>query len=154
MILQMVWETRTFVRRCYNLHKFAGRIPQKEYAKPAQRNNFISGKELWERLTPIMKALDSRETMVKQCYDFADLLEVDREAKVDEDDIVMEAGYETPPEDVDAAREASVPTSGRGRKRKGSAALTNTPKKPRGRPAAGKNKKRASKTPDGDDDSD
>jgi cohesin loading factor subunit SCC2 len=154
MILQMVWETRTFVRRCYNLHKFAGRIPQKEYAKPAQRNNFMSGKELWERLTPIMKALDSRDTMVKQCYDFADLLEVDREAKIDEDDIVMDAGYETPAEDVDAAREASVPTSGRGRKRKGSAALTNTPKKARGRPAGGKNKKRASKTPDGDDDSD
>ena len=82
------------------------------------------------------------------------MLEVDTEAKIDEDDMVMEAGYETPPEDLDPVREVSVPTSGRGRKRKSNATLTNTPKKPRGRPAGGKNKKRASKTPDGDDDSD
>lgn len=153
MILQMIWETRTFVRRCYTA-KFTGRIPQKDYAKPAQRNNFISGKELWERLTPIMSVLDSRESMVKQCYDFADLLNVDREAQVgeEEDEIAFAAGYETPVENGDA-NDANFPTSGRGRKRKNNMSLGNTPKKARGR-SAGKSKKRSSRTPDGDDDSD
>lgn len=156
MILQMVWETRTFVRRCYNLHKVNGRIPQKEYAKPANRNNFVSGKELWERLTPIMYALETRELMVKQCYDFADLLEIDREANIgeDEDDVNLEAGYETPNENGDDANGVPFPTSGRGRKRKSNVSLGNTPKKPRSRPTGMKNKKRNSRTPDGDDDSD
>jgi cohesin loading factor subunit SCC2 len=155
MILQMVWETRAFIRRCYNLHKFQGRIPKKEYAKPAQRNNFVSGKELWERLTPIVGALDSRETMVKACYDFAEVLEVDREAQVgeDEDETGLAAGYETPTEETNAAG-MPFPTSGRGRKRKSNVSLGNTPKKARGRPASTKNKKRNSRTPDGDDDSD
>lgn len=160
MILHMLWETRTFVRRCYNVHKYGNRIPQKEFAKPSQRNNFISGKDLWDRLMPIMSALDSRETMLKCCYDFSELLNVDREVKVDEDDdgfdaALLDTGYETPTENGDdARRSASIPTSGRGRKRKGTASLSNTPKKPRGRAPSAKNKKRGSRTPDGDDDSD
>ncbi|KAF2032695.1 hypothetical protein EK21DRAFT_60193 [Setomelanomma holmii] len=155
MILQMVWETRNFIRRCYNLHKFQGRIPQKDYVKPTQRNNFVSGKELWERLVPIMSALDNRETMVKTCYDFADLLEVDREAMVGEDgeEADLGAGYETPTEGDDA-NGTPFPTSGRGRKRKSNVSLSNTPKKARGRPAGAKSKKRSPRTPDGDDDSD
>lgn len=153
MILHMVWETRTFIRRCYNLHKLTGRIPQKEHVKPAQRNNFVSGKELLDRLMPIMDALNTRDTMIKTCYDFAELLEIDREAQIGEegDENGLGAGYETPTEG-DGPNGLSFPTSGRGRKRKSSANIGNTPKKPRGRPA--KNKKRNSRTPDGDDDSD
>lgn len=160
MILHMLWETRTFVRRCYNVHKYGNRIPQKEYAKPAQRNNFVSGKDLWDRLMPIMSALDSREAMLKCCYDFSELLNVDREVKVDEDDdgldaAILDTGYETPTENGDdSRRSASIPTSGRGRKRKSNVSLNNTPKKPRGRPPSAKSKKRGSRTPDGDDDSD
>ncbi|KAH8728819.1 sister chromatid cohesion protein-like protein Mis4 [Phaeosphaeriaceae sp. PMI808] len=153
MILQMAWETRTFIRRCYNLHKLNGRIPQKDYIKPAQRNNFVSGKELWERLTPIMGALDTRSSMIKTCYDFADLLEIDREAQVDEeeDDNDAGAGYETPPEGNDTG--VPFPTSGRGRKRKSNVGMGNTPKKAR-RPSGTKQRKRTSKTPDDEDDED
>ncbi|KAJ8118742.1 hypothetical protein OPT61_g353 [Boeremia exigua] len=160
MILHMAWETRTFVRRCYNVHKYGNRIPQKEYAKPAQRNNFVSGKDLWDRLTSIMGALDSREAMLKCCYDFSELLNVDRDVKVGEDEdgldaALMDAGYETPTENGDEARRsASIPTSGRGRKRKSNVSMGNTPKKARGRPSGAKNKKRSSKTPDDDNDSD
>ncbi|KAF1839498.1 hypothetical protein BDW02DRAFT_635774 [Decorospora gaudefroyi] len=151
LILQMLWETRTFVRRCYNI-KHSGPIPQKDYAKPATRNNFISGKDLWERLTPMMSALDTRESMVKQCYDFADFLDVDREAFIDADgDEILGAGYETPNENGED--NTLFPTSGRGRKRKSNASLSNTPKKARGR-HAGSKKKRNSRTPDGDNDSD
>jgi cohesin loading factor subunit SCC2 len=150
MILQMVWETRTFVRRCYTI-KNNGPIPQKDYLKPASRNNFVTGKDLQASLAPIMSALDSRESMVKQCYDFADLLDVDREALIDADgDDTLGAGYETPNEDGENS--TPFPTSGRGRKRKSNVNLGNTPKKARGRPAT--KKKRNSRTPDGDDDSD
>lgn len=160
MILHMIWETRTFVRRCYNIHKYGDRIPQKEYAKPAQRNNFIPGKDLWDRLTPIMSALDSREAMMKCCYDFSELLNVDREVKIGEDEdgldaALFDAGYETPIENGDdTRRSASIPGSGRGKKRKSNTSLSNTPKKPRGRSSGVKTKKRSSRTPDDDDDSD
>lgn len=153
MILKMVWETRGFIRRCYNVQKVKGGIPQKDYAKPAQRNNFVSGKELWESLQPVMNALDSRESMIKACYEFADILDVDREAQIGEDgeDDDLGSGYETPAEGDDAV---PVPTSGRGRKRKSNVSLGNTPKKPRGRPSGSKIKKGHSKTPDDDGDSD
>ncbi|KAF2855692.1 sister chromatid cohesion protein-like protein Mis4 [Plenodomus tracheiphilus IPT5] len=156
MILQMIWETRNFVRRCYNLQKLIGRIPQKDYIKEAKRNNLVSSKELWERLSTVMSALDTHDTMIKQCYDFADLLEVDREARVgddDLDDMGLGGGYETPGE-ADDDDSVPVPTSGRGKKRKGSASLHNTPKKARGRSSGAKNKKRGSRTPGGDEDSD
>ncbi|KAI4672577.1 uncharacterized protein J4E78_001078 [Alternaria triticimaculans] len=151
MILQMVWETRTFVRKCYSMKSNAP-IPQKDYIKPAHRNNLVTGKEIWERFETIMRALDSRESMVKQCYDFADLLDVDREAFIDaEGDDALAAGYETPTETGEDG--TPFPTSGRGRKRKSNVSLGNTPKKARGRPAGSK-KKRNSRTPDGDGDSD
>jgi cohesin loading factor subunit SCC2 len=148
----MVWETRSFIRRSYNLQKFKGGIPVKDYIKPAQRNNLVSGKELWESLLPIMNALDNRELMIKTCYDFADILDVDREAEVGEegDDDELGAGYDTPTGEDDTV---PLPTSGRGRKRKSNISLGNTPKKARGRHPS-KNKKRNSKTPDFDDDSD
>jgi cohesin loading factor subunit SCC2 len=153
MILRMVWETRCFIRRVYNLHKVKGGIPHKDHVKPAQRNNFVSGKELWETFTPIMNALDSRESMIKICYDVADILNIDQEVEVDTDghDDEFGGGYDTPTGEDEAL---AVPTSGRGRKRKSNVSLGNTPKKARGRPAGMKNKKRSSKTPDLDDDSD
>jgi len=159
MMLHMVWETRNFVRRCYNLQKLPGRILHKDLTKEAKRNNLVSGKELWERLSTIMSALNSHDAMMKQCYDFADLLEVDREAKIDDEDmndIGLGVGYETPAEgEDDGGTGLSVPvSSGKGRKRKGSASLHNTPKKARGRPPAAKGKKRHSRTPDDDGDSD
>ncbi|KAF2873723.1 sister chromatid cohesion C-terminus-domain-containing protein [Massariosphaeria phaeospora] len=154
MILQMMWETRSFVRKLYNM---PGKINAKDFQKPATRMNFLSAKELWERITPIMSALDSREAMLKQCFDFAELLEVDKDAKVDDEDINASeqlaraaAGYETPEEDGEGANQA-VPNSARGRKRKSIAQGGTTPKKARGRLAGNKTKKRTSKTPEGED---
>jgi cohesin loading factor subunit SCC2 len=153
MILRMTWETRCFIRRAYNLHKLKGGIPQKDYVKPAQRNNFVSGKELWDSFMPIMNALDSRESMVKICYDLADIVNVDQEVEFDAEgyDVEFGGGYDTPTGEDETV---AVPTSGRGRKRKSNVSLGNTPKKVRGRPAGMKIKKRNSKTPDFDDDSD
>jgi cohesin loading factor subunit SCC2 len=149
IILQMMWETRSFIRKAYNLGNLTGRIAQKDFQKPAQRNNLISGKELWERLEPILDSMGSRETMMQRCYNFAELLEVDKDAQLGDDDgdgnDGDDMGYATPDE---GGEELAVPTSGRGRKRKSSVPNGNTPKKARGRPAGGKNKKQNSRTPD------
>ena len=152
MILQMVWETRTFIRRCYTI-KNNGPIPPKDYPKLASRNNFITGKDLWERFNPIMRALDTRESMIKQCYDFAELLDIDRDIFVDAEGVdALGAGYETPNDEGENG--TPFPTSGRGRKRKSNVSLGNTPKKARSRASGSKKKGRNSKTPDGDEDSD
>ncbi|KAF2688173.1 hypothetical protein K458DRAFT_428917 [Lentithecium fluviatile CBS 122367] len=148
MILQMMWETRCFVRKAYNLGNLTGRIPHKDFQKPALRNNLISGKELWERLELIYNSLNSRETMMKRCYEFAELLELDKDAQFGDEEADGDdpLGYVTPDEGGDET--SAVPTSGRGRKRKSTTANGNTPKKARGRQSGGKNKKRNSKTPE------
>ncbi|KAF1955793.1 sister chromatid cohesion protein-like protein Mis4 [Byssothecium circinans] len=150
MILQMMWETRGFIRRAYNLHNTTGRIQHKDYQKPALRNNLISGKDLWERLDLITNSIDSQEAMVKRCHDFLGLLEVDDDVQFGNEEGEEEEGaerYTTPDEAAEGV--SAVPTSGRGRKRKSSSSLANTPKKARGRPSGSKGKKqRNSKTPD------
>ncbi|PVI03510.1 sister chromatid cohesion protein-like protein Mis4 [Periconia macrospinosa] len=149
MILLMMWETRGFIRRAYNLHNQTGRIQHKDYQKPVSRNNFTSGKDLWERLDAIFNSTESSQTMIKRCHEFAELLEVDKDARLgdEEDEGENEAGYITPDE-VGEENETN-PNSGRGRKRKSSATSSNTPKK-RGRPNGSKSGKRNSKTPDAD----
>jgi cohesin loading factor subunit SCC2 len=152
MTLQMMWETRSFIKRIYNMQ---GKITAKDFQKPATRMNFVSGKELWDRMSNIMTSLDSRDNMIKQCRDFAELLEVDREAKFDDDEDASDqlakaaAGYETPDEEANGPGPAA-PTSGRGRKRKGSVVGGSTPKKSRGRSKKTQSRK-GSKTPDRDD---
>lgn len=151
MILHMMWETRTFLRRVYNLQ---GKLAGKDMQKPALRMYFITGKDLWERFGSIMAALDSSEAMKKQCNDLAEIINVDREHAVEEEDgdaadqlAMTAAGYETP----DEGGEASAPTSGKGRKRKSTSMMGNTPKKPRNRPSGSKAKKRSSRTPEDSD---
>jgi cohesin loading factor subunit SCC2 len=149
--LHMMWETRIFLRRVYNLQ---GKLAMKDIQKPATRMNFITGKEIWERFNSLVAALDTSEAMRKQCRDFAEIINIDREHAVDEDDADATeqlaraaADYETP--DEKEPGDEPAPTSGRGRKRKSSAGLSSTPKKPRRRPAGSKSKiKRSSRTPD------
>lgn len=147
MILQMMWETRRFVLKAYNITK-PGRIPQKDYQKPAARNNLIKNSDLWQSFESIFSSVEHRADMIKHCHDFATLLEVDKDANFN-DDGDENGGYATPEEEDEHG--SAAPTSGKNRKRKSSASLSNTPKKARGRPSGAKTKKRASKTPDGDD---
>ncbi|KAF2451351.1 hypothetical protein P171DRAFT_515385 [Karstenula rhodostoma CBS 690.94] len=148
MMLQMMWETRCFIRKAYNIK--ANRISQKAFPNSAQRVNFIKGAELWEKFAHIFNAVETRRSMFDHCYEFAELLEVDKDFAIAEDEGEDEGeGYATPQEDEDQG--VPVPTSGRGRKRKPSASLTSTPKKARGRPSGSKSKKRSSKTPEWDD---
>jgi cohesin loading factor subunit SCC2 len=148
MILQMMWETRCFIRKAYNIK--GNRVAQTAFQTSAQRNNLIKGADLWEKFAHTFNALETRRSMIDHCYEFADLLEVDKDFVVNSDEEEDEegVGYVTPQEDDDQG--LPVPTSGRGRKRKSSASLGNTPKKARGRPVGTKSKKRSSKTPEWD----
>jgi cohesin loading factor subunit SCC2 len=148
MILQMMWETRCFIRKAYNIK--AGRISHKKYQENALRNNLIKGTDLWEKFAQIFTALETRRSMISQCYEFAELMEVDRDFQIagEQEEETEAAGYATPDENEEVGQSAM--TSGRRRKRKSSVSLAHTPKKARGRPKVGANKKRSSKTPDGD----
>ena len=149
MILHMMWETRCFIRKAYNIR--VGRIPHKKYQENALRNNLVKGAELWEKFTQIFTALETRSSMIAQCYEFSELLEVDRDFQIDDEqeEDVEGAGYATP--DDNEGGDQAAPTSGRRRKRKSSMSLVNTPKKARGRPKGTTVKKRNSRTPEGDD---
>ncbi|KAF2019994.1 hypothetical protein BU24DRAFT_406595 [Aaosphaeria arxii CBS 175.79] len=152
IILHMMWETRTQIRRQYNIQ---GKLTVKDLQKPASRNNLVTPKEYLERIPAITKSLDSRDAMVRECKILADIINVDKEHAIKEDDVdpneelsMAGQGYETPDEDDKGGQ---TPNSGRNRKRKGSAQIERTPKKARGRPNGSKGKKRSSRTPEPDD---
>ncbi|KAK7556994.1 hypothetical protein IWX49DRAFT_615167 [Phyllosticta citricarpa] len=173
IILTMLWETRTHLRRFWGLQKQregqakggnADHKPSvKDLNKAPNRTPGVTGDKFWERLTSVMTSLESTEKMKEQCKAFAELLSIDNELKVaSEDDDEAEraaAGYQTPDEDDDESQGGSQPPSGRGRKRKGSVSMSATPKKrksgggQRGRPrknAAGRRGSTVSRDDDAD----
>ncbi|KAK7734953.1 Sister chromatid cohesion protein 2 [Cytospora paraplurivora] len=121
MILQSMWEARTYLRRQYNLGtgrrdgKLKAVTKEKESLKPVKVQT-VTGDKFWEDMTSIMSSLSSQERMMERCHSFVDLLNVDREFKVVEEDDEMN-GEEpaTPSGDEEADEDADA---GRGRKRK------------------------------------
>ncbi|KAF2275546.1 uncharacterized protein EI97DRAFT_419824 [Westerdykella ornata] len=154
MILSMMWETRLFLLKVFNLQE---KFTANDLKKPANKFHLINPKIIWDRSTGLMTALDTPEAMRKQCQDFTEIINVDREHAVADEDAdggeqlaKAAAGYETPEEMDDGV--SAAPSSGKGRKRKSSAGLGgSTPKKARGRAAGSKKAKGISKTPDGSD---
>ncbi|KAJ0115273.1 hypothetical protein J7T55_012549 [Diaporthe amygdali] len=120
MILQSMWEARSYLRRQYNLGtgrrdgKSKTSNKEKDTTKPVKVQT-VTGDKLWEDIASIMGSLSSQERMMHQCRSFVDLLNVDREFKVaDEDEDANGDGPVTPSGDEDD----EGPDIGRGRKRK------------------------------------
>ncbi|KUI68360.1 Protein rad9 [Cytospora mali] len=145
MILQSMWEARSYLRRQYNLGtsrrdgKLKAAAKEKESLKPVKIQT-ITGDKFWEDITSIMGSLSSQERMMEQCRSFVDLLNVDREFKVTEEDDEMNGDEPSTPsgdeldEDADAGRgrkRKSNSTPGSGRKKR--ARSSSQPRK-RGRP--------------------
>ncbi|CAN8102205.1 unnamed protein product [Discula destructiva] len=153
MVLQAMWEARTYLRRQYNLgtSKRDGKLKttskEKETQKPVKVQT-VTGDKFWEDVATIMTALSSQNRMMEQCRTFVDLLNVDREFKVaDEDDEINGEDAATPSGDED---EDDMPAE-RGRKRKSNA----TPKKKRPRSSSQLRKRgRPRKNPTARDDDD
>lgn len=120
MILQSMWEARSYLRRQYNLGtsrrdgKLKPATKEKDSLKPVKIQT-VTGDKFWEDITSIMASLSSQERMMERCRSFVDLLNVDREFKVIEDD--DEVNGEDP--STPSADEADDDMDGmRGRKRK------------------------------------
>jgi cohesin loading factor subunit SCC2 len=163
MILSLLWEARTHLRKLYGLmHNVTGRKESrakganKDLNKPPTKAAFATGDHFWKESSRIMSALESPQSMMEQCKAFVELLTVDKDFKIaaeGEDDVTAMERHTTPDEDED---EGSVPPSGggRGRKRRAAAATPGGRKKrarssSRGR---GRAKGRRASTDSGDED--
>lgn len=147
IILTMIWETRTYLRRIWGLQKQreggknTTKHTIKDLNKAPSRQPFVVPDKYWEKMLALMETLSSPEVMVAQCKAFAELLAIDSELKiVSEDDEEAElaakaAGYETPDDDEESRGDSQTPGGGTGqrsRKRKSSMGASGTPKRRRG----------------------
>ncbi|KAH0337933.1 hypothetical protein KCU74_g1401, partial [Aureobasidium melanogenum] len=144
-ILLLLWETRTYLRRLWNVSKHQAATKgkaNKENVRALQRipNSTNLTEKYLARNQEIMRALESPESQLSLCTSFSEVMAVDSELKVDKEDADGDMntsmtlngdGYETPSE----RGESATPGSGqkRGRKRKSIDSSQNTPRK-KGRP--------------------
>ena len=88
MILSMMWDVRSFLRRLYgflggNKHRDSkSKISIKDLNKNPAKVPGITGDKLWEGMSKTMASLSSAETMTAQLRLFVDLLSVDHDFKV------------------------------------------------------------------------
>ncbi|EGD88740.1 hypothetical protein H112_03659 [Trichophyton rubrum D6] len=151
--LSMLWETRTYLRRLYNLNFHSlqkeGKVAAKELNKPASKVPGINGDRFWDTIARIMKSLDNTDSMTNMCREFSTLMSVDDELKIAGDE---DRGSPDPFAEVNDVSSV-IGTAGRPVKRKSSVSSFTTPKKrPRGRPKLGS--KRPSEDSDEDSDMD
>ncbi|KAL4901885.1 hypothetical protein BDW74DRAFT_181326 [Aspergillus multicolor] len=152
--LSMLWEARTHLRRLYGVAAHVrnnAKANAKELNKSATKVQGVNGDRFWEAIARNMSSLDSQESMIEKCREFATLLSIDEEFKIGDDD-------DAEGDSLNAAAEGDDPgatwvAGQRPAKRKGSMSSQNPPKRPRGR-KSGSAKKRssASATPDEDAD--
>ena len=159
MILSMLWEARTFIRRLYGISASQQRRENKakgskDLSKPPTKTNGVSGDKFSEAITRISHALDNQDLSLAQCKEFADLLAIDNEVKVsaeadDEDD----GRLQTPNPEDDGESLVLASAGSRAVKRKHSASLASTPmKKKRGRPSLGGRRKSGKSANEDEDD--
>ena len=158
MILTMLWEARTHLRRLYGLNQqrreSKAKTSAKDLNKAPTKSPGITADKFMDATAQVSKALQSRESMISQCKEFAELLSIDKEVKVPadgEDDVDDRPA--TP--SVDGEGDTVIMASGgsRNSKRKGSVSAAGTPhKRKRGRPSPG-GRKTSGKGMDEEDDS-
>jgi cohesin loading factor subunit SCC2 len=127
--LTIIWETRSFLRRLWNLAKYGKTGPAKDVATRAPtKAQGVSGDKYMDLISQIMSCFSGgTDAMVAQCKASAELLSTDYEFKThgsDDDGGELGNGYETPQEDGDGfstpsgKRGITTPGSGKGKKRK------------------------------------
>ena len=109
MILSMLWETRTFIRRLYGIVASEQRLESKtkvttkDLSKVPTRNSSLSGDKIIDVIAKISRSLDSRELALQQCKEFTNLLAIDSETRILADDEEEdERGLRTPSIEDDA----------------------------------------------------
>ncbi|KAE8375452.1 sister chromatid cohesion C-terminus-domain-containing protein [Aspergillus bertholletiae] len=150
--LSMFWEARTYLRRAYgvtaHVRNKEAKAASKELNKSATKVHGVTGDKCWDAINRNMASLDSEENMVSKCREFATLLAIDDEFKIDDD---MDAEGDDGVTDMDDPAALGVSGGPRPMKRKSSMSGQNPIKRPRGR-KPGSGKKRAGTESDAESD--
>ena len=158
MVLSMLWEARTHLKRQYGITQDVRQLTSKgtdakELARAPTKVHGVNGDRFWENIASIMSSLDSHDAMMMRCHEFTNLMNVDDDVKVAAED---GDGREAFSASVGPEGETSGPTmaskGSRPGKRKSTASVGGTPKKKRGRPS--QNGRRKSSTNVDDEDGD
>lgn len=156
MILTMLWETRTHLRRQYGI---VGPVrgndgkskDAKELAKTPAKVHGITGERFWENISDIMTSLGNDEAMLRRCHAFAQLMAVDDEVKVAAETGEMRESYSAsvdPEADLQPLVNGSKGSRG---KRKSSVSASGTPTKKRGRPSLNGRRRSSANLDSGED---
>ncbi|OAA62309.1 Armadillo-type fold protein [Cordyceps fumosorosea ARSEF 2679] len=132
VILLMLWEARTYLRKLYNMgtgrHDSKAKLLTKDLNKSPTKVQGVHGDKIWEELAAQETGYDTLQGMVNKCKALIELMSVDKEFKVVEDDEQA---------DMDGAGSASEggeddgEGGDRGRKRKGGSTPGGRKKRPR-----------------------
>ncbi|KAI1074975.1 ARM repeat-containing protein [Whalleya microplaca] len=125
IILLVLWEARTYLRRLHGLssnrRESKGKASTKDLTKAPVKVQGVTGDKFWDDVAKIMAGLDTRDRMIEQCRAFVELLNVDNEVKIaDEDEDLDAEGDSIIPEAEEDEDDAT--TDPRGRKRKAAVA--------------------------------
>ncbi|KZF23287.1 hypothetical protein L228DRAFT_210129 [Xylona heveae TC161] len=140
MILSLLWETRTFLRRLYGLQSIEkpreskGKGQSKDLTKAPIKTHSASGESYLSQVVQIMASLENSDSMSERCKRFVALLSIDDELKVaaeDEEDLDPTARLGTPIAEEEDYSPAPPSADSRSSKRKGSFLADSTPKKAR-----------------------
>ncbi|EQL00671.1 sister chromatid cohesion protein Mis4 [Ophiocordyceps sinensis CO18] len=119
MVLLLVWEGRTHIRKLYGMgtsrHDSKAKALAKDLNKTPTKVQGVHGDKIWEEVAAHMNGLQSEEKMARKCREFVELMNVDKEFKVADEGMGVD-GPATPSEAEDEGEGAE-----RGRKRKGGA---------------------------------
>jgi len=148
IVLTLLWETRTHLRKAWSLQslKVGAKVKQqaKDTSKAPNKATTYPGlvKDHLAQIGTVMTTLNTPEAMVARCRGFQGMLAVDNELKVgsDEDDN-GQPRFKTPEEDEEGGGDPGTPasrmapesvpgSSTKGRKRK-AGSIGGTPRKPR-----------------------
>ncbi|KAJ5349668.1 Armadillo-like helical [Penicillium brevicompactum] len=142
--LSMLWEARTHLRRLYGVNSHTktkeGKPVAKDLNKAATKVHGVTGDKFWEVIARNMSALDSEEAMHQKCREFATLLSIDEEFKVDPDE-------DAEGDSLDAAADVDEMVAPRNMKRKSSVSSSNHNKRSKSRKSSS-GKKKSSAEPD------
>ena len=142
-MMTMLWETRSYLKRQYGITQdvrqaMAQMKQSKEGGKPPSRIQGVTGDRYFNSTATLVRSLESPDAMLTRCQEFSALMTIDDEVKVAaEDDDEARARFS-----ASADLDEQAVKLGRGKKRKGSASLSGTPKKKKGRPSLNTQKSR------------
>ncbi|KAL6898409.1 sister chromatid cohesion C-terminus domain-containing protein [Trichoderma evansii] len=121
IILSCLWEARTHLRRLYgmgtNRHDSKAKALAKDLNKMPMKVQGVHGERFWDEVTSHFNSLESINKMAQKCKVFVELMNVDKELKVQDDDEEMALDGPTTPPSGGEGEEEEAPE--RGRKRKG-----------------------------------